>query len=112
MITKTICIEFADPRIRAVDHISDICEAAEYAHYNMLVRHKIRLHEPYVSKDRVYVKMDIPDNFGKKINPGNRLRGISSYLIKHKGDFYKKHKVGKRVLFYVEDFYDNKNDTY
>lgn len=103
MITKNICIEFADPRIKAVDHISDICEAADYAHCNLLMRHKIRLHEPYTYKDRVYVKMDIPDKFGEKINCGNRLRGISAYLIKYKGDFYKKHKVGNRIMFYVED---------
>lgn len=102
MTRKSIFIEFANPKIKAVDHILDILEAADYAQFNLYVRHKIRLQKPYVLDDRVILEMDIPENLGETINYGNHLRGISIYLLKNRGDFYKKYRIGNRLLYYME----------
>lgn len=105
MVTKTILIHFANPRIRAVDHFSDICEAADHAHYNLYIRHKVRLYAPYQSDNNVFIKMEIPDESCENFNPGNHLRGISAYLIKKHGDAYRKYRVGNRLFYFlsVED---------
>lgn len=101
MIEKIIFIEFADPRIRAIEHFSDICEAVNYAQHNLYVRHRIRLHAPYQSNNLVFLKMEIPDESCENFNPGNHLRGMSKYLLKKHSDFYKNYRVGNRLLHYM-----------
>ena len=102
MITKTIFIEFANPQIRAANYISDIIEAAYNAKFNLYFRYKIHLHQPYIKDNMVFIEMDIPEDIGETIKCGNHLRGISAYLLKKKGDFYKQHRIGNRLLYYIE----------
>ena len=102
MVTKTIFIEFANPRIKAEDNFEDICEAAEHTKYNLYVRHKIHLETPRITNDGVTVAMNIPDDLAENFNPGYHLRGIASYLLKKHGYFYKDYRVGNRLLYYIE----------
>lgn len=100
---KKVMIEFANPRIRAVDHFSDIYMAADYAHCNLLFRYKVLLKMPYVIDNRfVILELDIPDEKAEKFSCGNHLRGISNYLLKGKGEYYRPYCMGKRLLFYIE----------
>lgn len=101
MIAKNVFIEFADPRIKAIDHISDISEAVSNAQWN-LYRYKINLHLPKIINNMVILAIDIPEDLAEKINFGRRLRGISKYLLANHGDFYKKYLIGTRLLNYIE----------
>lgn len=46
MVTIRTQIEFADPTIRAIDHIQDIRKAAESAGINLYSCHDVRLQYP------------------------------------------------------------------
>ena len=102
MITKTVLIEFANPKIRAVDHISDIREAVFYAQGNLLHRHHITLNMPIVIDGFVFVELYLPENIDENFSIGRHLRGISGYLLSKYGDFYKDYLVGARLLNYIE----------
>ena len=103
MITKKVMIEFANPQIRAVDHLSDISEAVDFAHCNLLFRHKVLLKQPYVIDDKfVILELDIPDEKAEKFSCGNHLRGIGKYLLKNKSEYYRSYCIGNRLFFYIE----------
>ena len=94
-------IEFANPRIRAIDHLADIIKAAKHASANLYCRYRILLDVPWATEDgKVVVEMEVPDIFAKNI--GNRLRGISIYLLKNRGEYYDQFRIGKRLLFYID----------
>lgn len=103
MVTKKVRLEFANPRIQAVDHIYDIHKAVENAAFNLLVRHKIKISPPYITETKkVIVEMEIPEEIADGFSIGNHLRSISKYLLFHYGFYYKQYTVGKRLLNYVD----------
>lgn len=103
LITKKILIEFADPSIRAIDHIQDIRKAAEYAGLNLYSRYDVQLQYPMpTTDDKVVVEIMIPEEIVETFAVGNHLRGISSFLLKQCGNRYQKFLVGKRLLNYIE----------
>lgn len=108
MVSKTIQLEFADPSIRAIDHIQDIRKAAEKAGLNLFSRYEVMLQYPMPTTDnRVVVEIRIPEKIEKTFAVGNHLRGISNYLLSQCGDRYQQHLVGKRLLNYIEVSGDN-----
>ena len=103
MITKTIQLEFANPNIRAIDHIQDIRRAAEYAGLNLFGRYDVQLQYPMPTDDNnVVVEIKIPDTMAESFSVGNRLRGISTYLLKHYRERYEPYLVGNRLLKYID----------
>ena len=103
MVTKKIQLEFADPGVKAIDHIQDIRKAAENAGLNLYSRYDVQLQYPMpTADDRVVVEIRIPDEIVDTFAVGNHLRGISNYLLGRCGDRYQKYLVGKRLLNYVE----------
>ena len=103
MITKTIQLEFANPNIRAIDHIQDIRKAAEYAGLNLFGRYDVQLQYPMPTDDNnVVVEIKIPDTMAESFSVGNRLRGISTYLLKHYRERYEPYLVGNRLLNYID----------
>ncbi|MBP5495241.1 MAG: hypothetical protein J6X97_09095 [Lachnospiraceae bacterium] len=104
MISKFVQLEFADPRIRAIDYIQDIRDAAKNASLNLYSRYDVQLQYPFCTEDnRVIIEIRIPDNkissFG---NIGNHLRGLSTFLLTKYPNTYNNYTVGKRLLIYVE----------
>lgn len=103
MITKTIQLEFANPNIRAIDHIVDIRKAAEYAGLNLYGRYDVQLQYPMPTDDNsVVVDIKIPDAMAESFSVGKRLRGISTYLLKHYPERYEPYLVGNRLLNYID----------
>ncbi len=103
MITKKILIEFADPSIRAIDHIQDIRKAAESAGLNLYSRFDVRLQYPMpTSEDKVVVEIDIPEELADNFAIGNHLRGIATYLLTKCKFQYENYLIGKRLLNYIE----------
>jgi len=103
MVTKKIQLEFADPSIRAVDHIQNIRLAAKNAGLNLYSRYNVQLQYPMSTDDnKVVVEIKIPDELKDSFAVGNRLRGISNFLLNRCGDRYKDYLVGRRLLNYVE----------
>ena len=101
MITKTIVLEFASPKIRAEDYLHEIIEAAKNAERNLYTHHGVVLHIPFERDKRVYIKVDIPDELADKFSPGRHMRGISKYLLRRHGDIFTKYLVGTRLLHYI-----------
>lgn len=100
---KRIQLKFADPRIKAENHIRDICAAVENASHNLFMRHRVRITSPIITdNDKVTVEIDIPDKIKRSFSIGHHLRGISKYLLNEYGDCYKKLQVGKRLLYYID----------
>ena len=111
LITKKIQIDFADPRIDAIDAIQDIRKAAEKAGLNLFSRYEVRLQYPMPINGKVIVEIGIPSIIAEDFAIGNHLRGISSYLLKECGGKYDKYLVGKRLLNYTEiPLIDNNED--
>ena len=105
LVTKKIQMEFASTEVRAIDHISDIRKAAEYAGVNLYSRYGVQLQYPMPTKDnKVVVEIKIPEEIVGTFKIGKHLRGISKYLCDEKryGDDYKKVLVGNRLLNYIE----------
>lgn len=102
MVTKRIQIEFADPGIRAIDHIQDIRKAAENAGLNLYSRYNVQLQYPMPDGDRVVVEIKIPEEIAVTFKIGNHLRGISNFLLSTWNDRYHPYLVGKRLLNYNE----------
>lgn len=105
MVTKTIWIEFADRRIRAIDHIFDIQKAVDNARLNLFSRFDIRIQNTHITEDdRFIVEMNVPEELSDDFNAGRRLRGISKYLLNEHlfGNRYQAYRVGKRLLNYNE----------
>jgi hypothetical protein len=102
MVNKKVRIEFADPRINAIDAISDIRKAAENAAMNLNMRYDIQLQYPMPENGMVTVGIRIPEDQAEGFAFGNRLRGISSYLLKNCNGKYNQYLVGKRLLTYTE----------
>lgn len=104
MVTKKIQIEFADPMIKAVDYLQDIREAAEKASLNLYARFDIQLGYPMPDEqcEYVYVEIRIPESMAENFAYGNRLRGISIYLLKKYPEKYEPHVKSRRLLTYFE----------
>lgn len=103
MITKMIQLEFADPRIKAIDCLQDIRKAAENAGLNLYSRYDVQLQYPMPTSDnKVVVEIKIPEEIADTFAVGNHLRGISNYLLSKCGERYQNYLVGKRLLNYVE----------
>lgn len=102
LVTKRIQIEFADPAIKAIDHIQDIRKAAENAGLNLYSRYDVQLQYPMPDGDRVVVEIKIPEEIAGTFAIGNHLRGISNYLLSKWNDRYHQYLIGKRLLNYNE----------
>ena len=102
LVTKRIQIEFADPAIRAIDHIQDIRKAAENAGLNLYSRYNVQLQYPMPDGDRVVVEIKIPEEIADTFAIGNHLRGLSNYLLSKWNDRYHQYLIGKRLLNYNE----------
>ena len=102
MILQLIRVEFADPRIRAIDHIDDLCEAVEHAKWNLHTRHHIEIQPPRKVGDNVLIGISIPDMFPGIFRVGNHLRGVSKYLLRTYPERYSNFRIGTRLLYYIE----------
>ena len=102
LVTERIQIEFADPAIRAIDHIQNIRKAAENAGLNLYSRYNVQLQYPMPDGDRVVVEIKIPEEIADTFSIGNHLRGISNYLLSKWNDRYHQYLIGKRLLNYNE----------
>lgn len=101
MVNKKVQIEFADQRIKAIDEIYDIRKAVESASLNLYSRYGIQLQWPMPFDDRVILEVRIPEEMADNFAFGNRLRGISAYLLDKCGGKYDQYRVGKRLLTYT-----------
>lgn len=103
LISKYVQIEFADPRIDAIDRIQDISRAAEHARLNLFSRYNIRLKQPMrFGNNKVFVEIQIPEELSESFSIGNHLRGLSAWLLKEQPNIYAAYRVGKRLLNYTE----------
>ena len=97
-------LEFADPTVKAIDHIQNLREASKSAGLNLFSRYDIQLQYPMpTNDDRVVVEVRVPDedvdDFLQSL--GRRLRGISKYLLDTYGKTYRPMQIGNRLLNYI-----------
>ncbi|MEG1773513.1 MAG: hypothetical protein RR320_01525 [Oscillospiraceae bacterium] len=103
LVSKTVQIEFADPRMRASDALEDLRRGAEAAALNLFSRHDVRLQIPRILEDnRVVVEIKLPEELVETFAVGNHLRGIASYLLKSCNGRYEPYVSGNRLLNYYE----------
>ena len=100
MVTKRVQIEFADPRIKAVDYIQDIRKAAANAGLNLYSRHNVQLQIPKLEGDRVVLELKIPDELSETFAIGNHLRGLSNFLLSNWKERYQPYLFGKRLIYF------------
>lgn len=101
MVSKYVQIEFADPRIRAIDAAQDIRKAIRSASLNLYSRYDVQLQYPVWTDDKVVIEVRIPEEIVDTFKVGYRLRGISAYLLKYCKGRYDQYLVGKRLLTYT-----------
>ena len=102
LVSRYVQIEFADTQYRAVDAISDIRKAVEYAGLNLFGRYGVQLQYPMVTNGKVIVEVKIPKDLSDSFAIGNHLRGIALYMLKKCGGRYNGRFVGDRLLTYTE----------
>lgn len=108
MVDKKIKIEFVKSGVNAIDHITDIRKGVESASLNLYSRHGIQLQTAMTEGNGVVLELRIPENLIDGFSYGNRLRGISTYLLTKCGGKYTDYQVGRRLLMYVEVGFDQK----
>ncbi len=103
LVSKIVRIEFADPRIRAVDALRDLRDAAKFISLNLYSRYDVQLQTPMVSdSNMVTLEIKIPEQIVHSFAIGNHLRGMSMFLLKKCSTHYEQYLVGKRLLTYTE----------
>lgn len=103
LVSKMVQIEFANPRMKAINAIQDIRKGVEAASLNLYARYDVQLQWPMpFGDDKVVVEVKIPEEKAGSFALGNHLRGISAYLLKYCDGKYDEYVVGKRLLNYVE----------
>lgn len=101
MTKKIVELSFANRKYEIKDYILDITNAIEHAKCNLLSRFGVKLEGPYVNDaPYCFIYVYIPE--GMEFSFGNRLRGISYYLLKQWPEKYKEMLIGKRLLYYTE----------
>lgn len=99
---RIIRIEFADPRIKAIDHIDDLHEAVDHAWKNLYLRHGVMLSYPEIKDGQVLIGIDLPDAYKENFRIGPHLRGVSSYLLAKFPKRYSNHRIGTRLLYFMD----------
>ena len=99
---KIVQIEFADPKVDAVQHIDDIRRAVKRAIPNLMIKYDVELSLPFVKDSMLLIYLDIPEPLCKSFSLGPHLKGIAEYLLKN-FDRYKDYLVGTRLLYFKED---------
>ena len=103
LVSKLVQIEFASPKMKAIDAIQDLRKGVQAASLNLYARHDVQLQWPMpFGGDKVVLKVKIPEDKVESFSLGNHLRGISAYLLKYCDGKYDEYVVGKRLLNYVE----------
>lgn len=102
MVDRKIRIEFVKSGVNAIDHIADIRKGVESASLNLYSRYGIQLQTAMPEGSSVVLELRIPEDLVEGFSYGNRLRGISTYLLTKCGSKYTSYQVGKRLLMYVE----------
>ena len=103
LVSKMVQIEFANPKMKAINAIQDIRKGVKAASLNLYSRHDVQLQWPMpFGDDKVVLEVKIPEDKVEFFSLGNHLRGISAYLLKYCGGKYDEYVVGKRLLNYVE----------
>ena len=101
-VSRYVCIEFANPAIKAIDHIDDLDEAVKYAGEKLYNKHQIKLHELICTDDNeVVLPLDIPEDMAYVFCYGHYLRIITNYLLDVHDLKYKCMKTAKGLLTYV-----------
>lgn len=101
-VTKTILLQFAKPIVLQAQQVHDVEDAVRHAERNLTGRFGIRVTDYIILPDgEIVLKLEIPAESASNFSPGNRLRGISTWLIRHSDD-YKQYRVGNRLLNYVD----------
>lgn len=80
-----------------------IYEAIAHASINLHDRYGIELYAPLSTDENIVISICIPNNLKNKFNPykpGNKLRGISSYMYKKNPSLYKSQKINHKLLIY------------
>lgn len=99
-MTKYVMIEFADPRLRAVDHYDDILDAYMEVSAKLLARHGMSIKPPYSANGRLFLAVTVSDENVDDCYVSRNLGEISRVLLKK--PFYKRYKVGSRLLCYYD----------
>lgn len=101
-MTKTIMIEFADPRLRACDHFADMMYAYHRVKGALKVRHGMDIDPPYKVNDRVFFTVNIEndDELANRCNISRKLGEVGRVLTKY--EFYSRYKVGSRLMYYYD----------
>ena len=103
LVSKLVQIEFANPKMKAINAIQDIRKGVQAASLNLYARHDVQLQWPMpFGDDKVVLEVKIPEDRVESFSLGNHLRGISAYLLKYCDGKYDEYVVGKRLLNYVE----------
>lgn len=104
-VNKKVQIDFADPSIKAIDHLHDLRDAVRSASLSLNLRRNIVLQYPMPENDRVVLEIRMPEDEAESFVEGKpygmRLRGISNYLLKECGGRYQRYLVGNRLLTYT-----------
>ena len=99
---KTVQIEFADPRLQAIDCFHDLQRAADSANLNLISRFGVKLEPLRPVNGRVFVDIQIPDHIADGFAIGRHLRGVSRWLLAYYPSRYTDFLVGKRLLGFKE----------
>lgn len=100
MAIKKVMIEFADPRLRAVDHRDDLLSAYEEVASKWMSRHRIFANPPYTMNGRVFMVITMPDELDGMGVLARHLGDMSRFLLRD--DFYRQYRVGSRLLCYYD----------
>ena len=102
MVNKKVVITFANPKMNAIDAISDIRAAVKKVSLNLYSRHDVQLQYPMPENGKVVLELRIPEENATEFSYGHHLKGIARFLKENCAGRYAPYFVGTRLLNYTE----------
>ena len=96
-----VIIDFANPNLKAVDHIEDFKMAIQNYTRNILLNQGIEISDPYVERSKMFVKLEIPTDIYDEFKACHKLKSISRFLLKMDNRDYSKYRFKNRLLDFL-----------
>lgn len=112
MVNKKVVITFANPKMDAMNAITDIRAAVKKVSLNLYSRHDVQLQYPMPENGKVVLELRIPEEKAAEFSYGHHLKGIAKFLKENCQGRYDPYFVGTRLLNYTEvtETDDNSNN--
>lgn len=96
---KLVIMRMVAPNTSCAYYENEIQEAIRFASHNLELRHRICIEwANALPSGDILLCLDVPDKQVENFQPGPRLKGVGTYLLRHYPDMFKSKRMGTRLF--------------